>query len=86
VFSLTFRLAHTARLTWTIRSAKGKIVRRIRTQTYRTGTVLRLRWDGKDSRGHYVRPGRYAFTLTASAHRYSRTARGSVRVLAARST
>ena len=49
----------------------------------RPGTVLRLRWDGRDSKGRYVKPARYSFTVTATGSHYQKTARGSVRVLAA---
>jgi hypothetical protein len=45
--------------------------------------VLRLSWDGRDSGGRYVAPGRYRFTVTAIGTGYRKTARGSVRVLAA---
>jgi hypothetical protein len=85
--AITFRLRHTSRVVLTFRTAKGKIVRRIRTpRRYKAGTVLRLRWDGRDSKGHYVKPGRYRFTLTATGKHYQKTARGSVRVLAASAT
>ena len=82
--AITFRLKHTSRVVLTFRTTKGKIVRRIRTpKRYKAGTVLRLRWDGRDSKGHYVKPARYRFTLTATGPHYEKTARGSVRVLAA---
>jgi hypothetical protein len=82
--AITFRLKRTSRVVLTFRTTKGKIVRRIRTpRRYKAGTVLRLRWDGRDSKGHYVKPARYRFTLTASGPHYQKTARGSVRVLAA---
>jgi flagellar hook capping protein FlgD len=82
--AITFRLKRTSRVVLTFRTTKGKIVRRIRTpKRYKAGTVLRLRWDGRDAKGRYVKPGTYRFTLTASGTRYQRTARGSVRVLAA---
>jgi hypothetical protein len=82
--AITFRLKHTSRVVLTFRTTKGKIVRRIRTpKRYKAGTVLRLRWDGRDSKGHYVKPARYRFTLTATGSHYEKTARGSVRVLAA---
>ena len=82
--AITFRLKHTSRVVLTFRTTKGKIVRRIRTpRRYKAGTVLRLRWDGRDSKGRYVKAGRYRFTLTATGSHYQKTARGSVRVLAA---
>jgi hypothetical protein len=82
--AITFRLRHTSRVVLTFRTTKGKIVRRIRTpRRYKAGTVLRLRWDGRDSKGRYVKPARYRFTLTATGSHYQKTARGSVRVLAA---
>jgi hypothetical protein len=81
--AITFRLKHTSRVVLSVRDAKGKVVRRIRATTHRAHTVLRLRWDGRDSKGHYVKPGRYRFTLTATGKHYQKTARGSVRVLAA---
>ena len=85
--AITFRLKHTSRVVLTFRTTKGKIVRRIRTpKRYKAGTVLRLRWDGRDSKGHYVKPGRYRFTVTATGKHYQKTARGSVRVLAASAT
>ena len=45
--------------------------------------VVLLRWDGRDSKGHLVKPGRYEFTVTATGSHYQKTARGSVRVVAA---
>ncbi|MGZ6674544.1 MAG: FlgD immunoglobulin-like domain containing protein, partial [Solirubrobacteraceae bacterium] len=82
--AITFRLKHTSRVVLTFRTTKGKIVRRIRTpRRYKAGTVLRLRWDGRDSKGRYVKAGRYRFTLTATGSHYTKTARGSLRVLAA---
>ena len=82
--AITFRLKHTSRVVLTFRTTKGKIVRRIRTpKRYKAGTVLRLRWDGRDSKGQYVKAGRYRFTLTATGSHYQKTARGSVRVLSA---
>ena len=81
--AITFRLRHTSRVTLTIRNAKGKVVRRIRAPKYKAHTVLRLRWDGRDSSGHLVKPGRYRFTVTATGSHYNKTARGTVRVVAA---
>jgi hypothetical protein len=81
--AVTFRLRHTSRVVFTIRNAKGKVVRRIRAPTHKAHTVLRLRWDGRDSKRRFVAPGRYRFTLTATGSHYKKTARGSVRVLAA---
>ena len=83
-FAMTLRLAHTSRLVLTFRNAKGKAVRRIRVPKHKAGTVLRLRWDGRDSKGHYVKAGRYRFTLTAVGSHYRKTAKGSVRTLTAR--
>ena len=75
--AITFRLKHTSRVVLTFRTTKGKIVRRIRTpRRYKAGTVLRLRWDGRDSKGRYVKPGRYGFTVTAAGSHYQKTARG----------
>jgi hypothetical protein len=81
--AITFRLKHTSRIVLSIRDAKGKVVRRIRAAKRKAHTVLRLRWDGRDSKGHYVKPGRYRFTVTATGSHYQKTARGSVRVVAA---
>jgi flagellar hook capping protein FlgD len=80
--AITFRLRHTSRVVLTIRNARGKVVRRIRAPKRKAHTVLRLRWDGKDSKGHFVAPGRYRFTVTATGSHYQKTARGSVKVLA----
>jgi hypothetical protein len=80
--ALTFRLKHTSRVVFSVRNAKGKVVRRIRVATHKAKTVLRLRWDGRDSNGRYVKPGRYRFTITATGSHYKKTARGSVRVVA----
>jgi hypothetical protein len=80
--AFTFRLKHTSRVVLTIRNAKGKIVRRIRAPKHKAKTVLRLRWDGRDSKGHFVKPGRYRFTITATGSHYQKTARGSLRVVA----
>jgi hypothetical protein len=82
--AITFRLKHTSRIVFSIRDAKKKVVRRIRATKHKAHTVLRLRWDGRDSKGRYVKPGRYRFTVTATGSHYQKTARGSVRVLAAR--
>jgi hypothetical protein len=79
--AITLRLARTSRLVLTFRNAKGKVVRQIRVPRKKAGTVLRLRWDGKDRHGHYVTAGTYRFTLTAIGTRYHKTARGSVKVL-----
>ncbi len=82
--AMTVRLAHTSRLVVTFRNANGKIVRRIRVPKHKAGTVVRLRWDGRDSKGHYVKAGRYRFTLTAVGSHYRKTAKGCVRMLTAR--
>jgi hypothetical protein len=84
--AITFRLKHTSRMVLSVRDAKGKVVRRIRVPKHKAHTVLRLRWDGRDSTGHYVKPGRYRFTVTANGKHYQRTAHGSVRVVAASAT
>jgi len=83
VFSVTFRVARTARLTFTIRSRRGTLVRRFRAGARRRGTVMRFNWDGRNRRGRLVRAGLYRFTITATARRYHRTARGTVRVIRA---
>jgi len=84
--AITFRLKHTSRIVLSVRDAKGKVVRRIRVAQHKAHTVLRLRWDGRDSKGRYVKPGRYRFTLTANGKHYQKTAHGSVRVVAASAT
>jgi hypothetical protein len=81
--AFTFRLARTSRVVLTIRNAKGKVVRRIRAPKHKARTVLRLRWDGRDSKHHLVKPGRYGFTITATGSHYKKTVRGSLRVVAA---
>jgi FlgD Ig-like domain len=83
--AITFRLKHTSRIVLSVRDAKGKVVRRIRATKHKAHTVLRLRWDGRDSKGRYVKPGRYRFAITATGKHYQKTAHGSVRVLAATS-
>ena len=45
---------------------------------------MRVRWDGKDSRGRYVKAAKYRYTVTAIGSRYKKTSKGSVRVLTAR--
>ena len=80
-FALLFRLPRTASVALTFRNASGKVVRTIKAPRHAKGTVLRLRWDGRDTRGRYVANGSYRFTLTATAARYTKTARGSVRIL-----
>ena len=82
--AFTFRLAHTSSVVLTIRNAKGKVVRRIRAPKKKAHTVLRLRWDGRDSKRHLVKPGLYRFTITATGSHYKKTARGSVRAVAAK--
>jgi hypothetical protein len=84
--AITFRLKHTSRIVLSVRDAKGKVVRRIRATKHKAHTVLRLRWDGRDSKGRYVKPGRYRFAITATGKHYKKTAHGSVRVLAASAT
>jgi hypothetical protein len=84
--AITFRLKHTSRIVLSVRDAKGKVVRRIRATKHKAHTVLRLRWDGRDSKGRYVKPGRYRFAITATGKHYQKTAHGSVRVLAASAT
>ena len=55
--AITFRLEHTSRVVLTFRTTKGKIARRVRTpRRYQAGTVLRLRWDGRDTRATTSRP------------------------------
>jgi hypothetical protein len=80
-FALMFRLPRTAGVALTFRNAKGKVVRTIKAPRHAKGTVLRLRWDGRDTRGRYVANGSYRFTLTASAAHYKKTAHGSVRIV-----
>ena len=65
----------------TFRNASGKVVRTIKAPRHAKSTVLRLRWDGRDTRGRYVANGTYRFTLTATGAHYKKTARGSVRIL-----
>ena len=85
-FVLTVRLTHDSRLVVTFRTRRGKIVRRIRVKQHKAGTVVRVRWDGKNTRRRYVAPATYKFTVTAIGKRYKHTARGSVHVLKARSS
>jgi flagellar hook capping protein FlgD len=82
-FVLTVRLKRAARIVLTIRTPGGKVVRTIRTGRHAAGTV-RLRWDGKDSRGRYVKAAKYGFKVTAIGTRYKQTSNGSVRTLTAR--
>lgn len=84
-FSLYFRLPRTARVTWTVRTANGKLVARVRTSNaFRQGTILRLRWDGRKNTARFVGAGHYRLTVTASATRYSRSATAKLQVLKAR--
>jgi hypothetical protein len=86
-FVLTVRLTHASRLVVTFRTRHGKFVRRIRVGRHKAGTVVHVRWDGKNARRRYVAPATYKFTVTAiGKHGYEHTARGSVRVLKARSS
>ena len=83
--TLTVRLSRDSRVVLTIRNSRGKIVRQIRVNRRKAGSVLQLRWDGKDARGHYVAAGRYSFTATAIGSKgYTRAARVSVKVLKGR--
>jgi hypothetical protein len=82
-FVLTVRLKRAARIVLTLRDRKGKVVRTIRVPKHKAGTV-RVRWDGKDSRGRYVKAAKYGYTVTAIGSRYKKTSKGSVRVLTAR--
>jgi hypothetical protein len=82
-YVVTVRLTHAARLVLTIRKRNGKVVRVIRAARHKAGAVVRLRWNGKDSRGRYVAPGQYRFTVAAfGSHGYHHSGRGSVKVLA----
>jgi hypothetical protein len=84
-FVVTVRLRRTARVVLTIRTRDGRIVRRLRVGRHKAGTVVRLRWDGKDARGRYVAAARYGYSVTAvGSSGYMRTARGSLKVLTAR--
>jgi flagellar hook capping protein FlgD len=82
-FVLTVKLRKTSRLVVTFRGKDGKLVRTIRVPKHKAGTTVRVRWDGKDRRGHYVSAGTYRYALTAIGNRYLKTARGSVAVLRA---
>ena len=68
--------------------ASGKIVRRIAGGRHKAGTVVRLRWDGKDARGRYVAPATYGYSVTAvgSARLPADGARRALNVLRARSS
>ena len=81
VFSVTFRLRRSARITFTVRNRRWRPVRRFRAGPRGRGTVLRFNWDGRDLHARVVRPGLYRFRVTASARGYHRTTRGSVRVV-----
>jgi hypothetical protein len=82
-FVLTVRLRKDSRLVVTFRGKDGKVVRTIKVPKRKAGTTVRVRWDGKDHRGHYVSAGTYRYALTAIGNRYLKTARGSVAVLRA---
>jgi hypothetical protein len=82
-FVLTVRLAKASRIVVAFRNKAGKVVRTIRVPKHKAGTVL-VRWNGKDKRGRYVGTGRYRYDVTAVGTGYRKTARGSVKVLAAR--
>jgi FlgD Ig-like domain len=79
--ALTFRLARTSSVTLTFRNTRGKVVRTIKLARHPKGTVVRMRWDGRDRRGRYVTAGRYRYTATATASHYHQTARGTVRIV-----
>jgi hypothetical protein len=51
---------------------------------HKKGSVVRLRWDGKDARGRYVPTATYRYSVTAIGKGYLRTAFGSAKVLTAR--
>ncbi|MEN3279905.1 MAG: hypothetical protein V7607_1045 [Solirubrobacteraceae bacterium] len=82
-FVLTVRLRKDSRLVVTFRDKDGKVVRTIRVPKRKAGTTVRVRWDGKDSHGHYVSAATYRYALTAIGNHYLKTARGSVAVLRA---
>ncbi len=83
-FVLTVRMPRTARLAVTIRSSNGKVVRRLNVSKRKAGTLVRIRWNGKDARGRYVKAGKYTYSVTALASKYQKSAKGSVRLLTAR--
>jgi hypothetical protein len=81
IFWVTFRLPHSARVTFAVRNRRGRLVRRMRAGGRGRGTVLRFNWDGRDRRGRLVRAGLYRFRITANARGYHHTARGTIRVV-----
>jgi hypothetical protein len=59
-----FRLARPARVTTTIESANGLVLRTLGTGTVGAGAAS-VRWDGTDRRGHLVYGGRYVVRVRA---------------------
>jgi hypothetical protein len=82
-YVFTVRLSQAARIVLTIRNSRGKVVREIRIGKHKAG-VVRVSWNGKDKRGHFVAAAKYSYTLTAIGTGYHRSGRGSVKVLSAR--
>jgi hypothetical protein len=61
----SFRLTRPARVTTTIESPGGLVLRTLGRGTVRAGTAS-IRWDGRDRRGHLVYGGRYVVRVRAA--------------------
>jgi hypothetical protein len=83
-FVITVHLTHDARIVVKIRDAAGKVVKTIRVAKRQAGSTVRIRWNGKDSRGRYVAAKSYRYSVTATDKHYLKTATGKVAVLRAR--
>jgi flagellar hook assembly protein FlgD len=60
----TFTLTHPAKVTTTVESTNGVVVRKVGSATVPAGTST-VRWDGRDRRGNLVYGGRYVVRVRA---------------------
>jgi hypothetical protein len=60
----TFSLTHPAKVTTTVESTNGVVVRKVGTSSVGAGTAS-VRWDGRDRRGNLVYGGRYVLRVRA---------------------
>lgn len=60
-----FRTDVRARDTIRVTNRRGRVIRRVRLGALSGERLHRWNWDGRDGRGHLVRPGRYGIHVTA---------------------
>jgi flagellar hook assembly protein FlgD len=60
----SFTLTHPAKVTTTVESTNGVVVRKLGTASIGAGNAS-VRWDGRDRRGNLVYGGRYVLRVRA---------------------